>query len=167
MLIKQKHSIQIVSLLEENNKPILKTVGFIYIKDKNQIVFNPSMKDFKKMHWTWHEDGMVHIKGQDGKILTKHKRVPLNKFKGQSQFLFSALIKQFSKERHIDYKLCEDSSVFLIDLRQFTKGLGLSIHMCDYLRVNKAMNIFKDKPHHQSFIYWKSNPKVVIIAFDN
>jgi len=165
MANKSRHCIQILTLREENQKQIIKLVGFIYAEDKKQIVFNPSMNDFKKLHWTWHEDGNVHIKGTDDKVIMKHKRVPLDKFKGQSQFLFSASAKDTNI--NLDYKLCEDSATFLIDLKQFQKGLGLSIHVCDYLRVNKVMNVFKDKPHHQSFVYWKSNPKIVVIAFDN
>ncbi len=162
---KTKHCIQILTLREENNQYILKVVGFIFVEDKTQIVFNPSIKNFKAGHWTWHKDGKVHLKDSDGKVLVSHNRAPLSKFRGKRQFLFSGSTKD--SNINIDYKLCEDSAVFLIDLRQFTKGLGLSVHVCDYFNVNRTVKTFEDKPHHQSFVYWKSNPKIVIIAFDN
>lgn len=160
-----KHCIQILTLREENKQYIIKVAGFIFIEDKTQIVFNPSIKGFKKGHWTWHKDGKIHLKSDDGQVLVSHSRAPLSNFKGKSQFLFSGSAKD--SDINIDYKLCKDSAVFLIDLRQFTKGLGLSIHVCDYFNVNRTVKIFKDKPRHQTFIYWKSTPKIVIIAFDN
>ena len=61
-----KHIIQIMGLTEENGNAILKLLGFIFVEDKKQIVFNPSIEGQKKLHWTWHEDGMVHSKGEDG-----------------------------------------------------------------------------------------------------
>lgn len=160
-----KHKIQILTLREEKNQRIIKTVGFVYVEDKKQILFNPSIKGYRKGHWTWHKNGKGHYKDNKGKVIFKFKRIPLDKFKGQRQFLFSGSAK--NTNFNLDYKLCEDAAIFLIDLRQFMKGLGLSIHACDYWNVNKTMKLFKDKPRHQSFVYWKSNPKIVIIAFDN
>jgi len=162
---KNKHCIQIVTLQEEKQKQIIKTVGFLFIEDKNQVVFNPCIKDYEKGHWTWHKDGKVHSKDNKGKQIHAFKRIPLSKFKGTSQFLFWGFIKDSGL--HKEYKLCEDSAIFMIDLRQFDKGLGLSVHVCDYQNVNKTMKTFEEKLHHQSFIYWKSNPKIVLIAFDN
>lgn len=164
-MTKSKHCIQVLTLREDNEKQTIKTVGFIFVEDKKQIVFNPSIKEYNQAHLTWHKDGTVHMKDNKGIILFSDKKTTLNKFKGQCQFLFFGQIKD--ADLNIDYKLCEDSGIFLIDLRQFQKGLGLSVHICDYHNVNKTMKVFSDKPHHQSFVYWKSNPKVVLIAFDN
>lgn len=161
---KAKHLIQILTLKQENGQYIIKRVGFIFAEDKTQIVFNPSIKSSKNGHWTWHKDGKIWLKYNNQVIFSKNS-IPLNKFKGKRQFLFSGLTKD--ADINIDYKLVENASIFLIDLKQFTKGLGLSIHVCDYFNVNKTTRVFEDKPHHQSFVYWKSNPKIVINAFDN
>jgi len=56
---------------------------------------------------------------------------------------------------------------FAIDLKNFKKGIGLSIHATDYRNINKVAKAFFDKPQHQSFILWKSTPKIVVHAFDN
>ena len=42
---KREHIIQILALKEDNKKLTLTTVGFIFIKDRNTLVFNPSLKD--------------------------------------------------------------------------------------------------------------------------
>ena len=158
---KNKHCIQILTLRDDG----IKIIGFLYVEDRKQIVYNYSIKGYEKGHLTWHKDGSVHTKDHKGKILFSHKRRSLNKFRGKSQFLFSASAKE--SNINLDYKLVEDSATFLIDIRQFSKSIGLSIHVCDYWNVNTTMKTFENKPHHQSFVYWKSNPKIVIIAFDN
>lgn len=159
------HIIQIITLTENSEKITLKKVGNLFVKDRDMIVFNPSIKGFKKGHWTWPKDGNLHLKDDKGSVISTAKRLPLNKFKGSSQFLFSG----FSKESgiHIDYKHIENSTIILLDLRNYEKGVGLSIHVTDYENINKTMNIFKEKRNHQSFVYWKSVPKIVVIAFDN
>ena len=161
---KTKHLIQILTLRQENGQYMLKVVGFIFAEDKTQVVFNPSIENSRNGHWTWHKDGKIHLKYNNQVIFSKDS-IPLNKFKGKRQFLFSGFTKD--ADINIDYKLVENASIFLIDLRQFTKGLGLSIHVCDYFNVNKTTKVFENKLHHQSFVYWKSNPKIVINAFDN
>jgi hypothetical protein len=165
-----RHKIQILAIRNNSdNETIINTVGFIYVEDKKQITFNHSLlrdyKKFNKIHHTWHEDGKVHMKDNTGKILFEHKKIPLSKFKGQTQFLFSAFDKDLLI--HQDYNLCNDSAIFLIDIRKFRATLALSIHLCDYWNVNRAMKTFEDMPQHQSFVFWKSNPKIVIIAFEN
>src|SRR3989338_1007577 len=114
-----KHRIQILTLREENKQYVIRLAGFIFIEDKTQIVFNPSLVGSKKWHWTWHKNGKIHFKA--GKICLKssaredffESRAPLSNFKGKRQFLFSASVKD--SDINIDYKLCEDSAVFLID----------------------------------------------------
>ena len=162
----QRHLIQIMGLTEENDKKILKLLGFIFVEDRKQIVFNPSFTGQEKLHWTWHEDGMVHSKGDDGQKFHEFKTIPLGKFRGARQFLFSGFVKEFT-EQHIDYKNCSDAVIFAIDLKNFKKGIGLSIHATDYRNINKVAKAFFDKPQHQSFILWKSTPKIVVHAFDN
>lgn len=107
---KTRHCIQILTLREEGQKQIIKVAGFIYAEDKNQIIFNPSIKNSKKGHWTRHRDGKVHLKDENGTVIFSHNRIPLSEFKGQRQFLFSAYAKD--SDINLDYKLCEDSAIF-------------------------------------------------------
>ena len=160
------HIIQILALKEDNKKLTLTTVGFIFIKDRSTLVFNPSLKDkgLGKIHSTWHKDGTLTFQDGKGNIISKDKRKPLDKFKGQNQFLFQTYT---DINFNLDYKQRDDDGLFLIDLRKFTRGLGFSIHICDYNNINKATKQFEDKPNRQTFIYWKSNPKIVIVAFEN
>lgn len=159
-----KFKIQIVGLLEDNGMPVLKTLGFLFVENKTQVVFNPSLKSFKNMHWTWHKDGTVHARCNK-KIYHKFKRYPLDKFKSSSQFLFSGERKE--AKDNIPYTFCENSGIFMIDLRNFKKGIGLSIHISDYNNVNTVAKAFNDRAGHQCFIFWKSCPKIIIHAFDN
>ena len=96
----------------------------------------------------------------DGQKFHEFKTIPLSKFRGVRQFLFSGFVKEFT-EQHIDYKNCYDAVIFAIDLKNFKKGIGLSIHATDYRNINKVAKVFFDKPQHQS------TPKIVVHAFDN
>ena len=96
---KAKHLIQILTLRQENEQYIIKVVGSIFAEDKNQVVFNPSIKNSKNGHWTWHKDGKIHLKHNDQIIFSKNS-IPLSKFKGKRQFLFSGSTKDANI--HID-----------------------------------------------------------------
>lgn len=160
------HIIQIVGLQKKKNIPLLKTIGLIIIEDNKYVVFNPSVKGIKDLHWTLHEDGKFHVK-QKGNIITSHQKIPLKNLKKGFQFLFSSTpSKQVGNS--INYKLRgEEYGLFLVDLTNFKKGVGISIHISDTNHVNKCFNTFKNKPEHQCFIYWKSKPKIIIHVFDN
>jgi len=157
------HNIRIVALTERNKNIELKLIGYVFIKDKTQVVFNPAINVFRNLHWTWHESGLVHSKA-DGRVYNRFKRQRLDKFKRCEQFLY--MCDSVGVGEKINYTLCKNSQIFLIDARGFKKGIGLSIHLSDYNNVNLATKAFSDEPTHQSFIFWKSKPKVVINIID-
>ncbi len=162
------HLIQIVGLRDKNNTPKLDTIGLVSIDDRNCVVFNPSIKGSKKVHWTLHKDGYQHIKDNNGRILCPTKRIPLEKLKQGFQFLFSSISLE-SALSNFEYKPRgnQEYGLFLVDLTKFKKGVGISIHISDTNHVNKCTKAFDNKPEHQCFIYWKSKPKLIIHIFDN
>lgn len=159
-----RHFIEILTLDINQWQKIIKTIGFLFIEDKNQIVFNLSMKNSKKLHYTRHKNWMIHMK--DGDVLfPPSQRTPLDDFEWDEQALFYTIPK--NSNLNSDYKVHDNSNLFLLDLRQFKKGIWLSVHLCDSQCVDKVVNAFKEKPNQQCFIYWKSTPKIILVAFDN
>jgi len=164
------HKIQLVGIFGESNKERMVRIGFVVIKDREEVVFNPMFQGVKKLHWTWHKNGLLHSKDNDGKKLFECKRIPLDKFKGQSQMLCSAIPTKDSDDfnlRFLEYKKVDNTQIFAIDLRNHNKLINISLHVCAYNQILKCVrnDFFRKKKNHQVFVYMKSTPYLVIHTF--
>lgn len=159
------HGIQLTGLIDDDDGSHLILLGLIFIKDNDHITYNPCIKGYNNLRWTWHADGLVTTK-ENEKILQQHKRQRLDSFQKSDQFLSNGFPINGSTLKR-DYKHIANSQIFTVDFRNFQSNqFNISIHVSAYNHVLKCSGIFSSELNHQTFIFSKSKPYIVVNFFE-
>jgi hypothetical protein len=136
---------------------------FIALNSKGDIYYGPATEENSR---TSHHPSGVTIYHHKGKVLTSSSGRPMSEWKGIIQ-IFASAYSKFSTipKGYKLYKNTKADGIFLIDVRNYPKGIHLSAYL---VKKNYRDDLMKLPPKEeiiQYSIYSNVNPWLVITAY--